>query len=241
MTKLNHDWIVQPHGAVTQVADGILTVAGTIRMPLGSFPRRMTVVTLADGGTAVWSAIPLDPTGMAAIEAAGAPRFLIVPNQAHRLDLAAWKARYPDAAVIAPPGARKAVAEAAPVAATLDVLGDPAVGLATVPGLKQDEFAMTVRRSDGVTLVLNDILANVHHPRGIGQQVMARLFGFGVDRPRTPRPVRRMFVGDAAKLAAQFRSWADLPELCRIIVSHGEVIARDPAGALRRAADDLSS
>jgi hypothetical protein len=41
-------WHVLPHDKLTEVDTGILTVVGRIRMPLGSFPRRMTVVRLHD-------------------------------------------------------------------------------------------------------------------------------------------------------------------------------------------------
>ncbi|MBE1529884.1 hypothetical protein GGC65_004340 [Sphingopyxis sp. OAS728] len=35
MSKLNRKWIVQPHGDLVEVDTGILTVEGTIVMPLG--------------------------------------------------------------------------------------------------------------------------------------------------------------------------------------------------------------
>src|SRR6187399_1799688 len=106
MAKLNVEWIVQPHGALVEVAEGILTVEGSIIMPLGRFPRRMTVLSLAAGGSAVWSAVPLNEKEMARIDALGPVRFIIVPNRGHRLDLRPWTRRYPRATVIAPPGGR---------------------------------------------------------------------------------------------------------------------------------------
>lgn len=238
MSKLNTEWIVQPHGELQAVAEGILTVEGTIVMPLGNFPRRMTVLSLTGGGTAIWSPIPLDETNMARIEALGPVRHLIVPNQAHRLDLKAWCRRYPSAQVIAPPSAKSAVEEATPFHVSTDVIDDPAIDFYLVAGTKADEFALLVERSDGLTLILNDILANVRHPHGLGANVMARLLGMGVDRPRTSRPVRRLFVEDGAKLAEQFRAWARLPDLRRIIVSHGDVIDSAPGKALEAAAAD---
>ena len=240
MPKLNETWKVQPHGDLVAVADGILTVEGSIVMPLGQFPRRMTVLALQGGGTAIWSAIPLREAEMARIEALGKVRFLIVPNQAHRLDLKAWKKRYPAAQVIAPPSARDAVKEAAPVDATDDIIRDPAIGFGLVAGTKDDEFALTIKRADGATLVINDILSNVRHPRGLGASILARLLGFGVQRPRTSRPVRRMFVEDPAALARQFRAWAAIPDLRRVIVSHGDVIDQAPRDALIRAAADFA-
>ena len=102
------------------------------------------------------------------------------------------------------------------------------------------EAALWVTRAGRKTLVLNDILANVRHPHGLGAQVMARLFGFGVTRPRMPWMGRRMFVKDAPALAAAFRAWAAEPGLERVIPSHGDVIADDPKAVLERVATDLS-
>jgi hypothetical protein len=239
MGKLNDAWIVQPHGALEQVADGIWTVEGSIRMPLGRFPRRMTVVSLAGGGLAVWSAIPLDDAQMAKLDALGPVEFLIVPNAGHRLDVRPWKARYPKARVLTTPGAREAMTEAVPVDGTDNRLGDPSVALTIVPGMKAEEFAMTVSRADGTTLVLNDVLASVSHPKGIGANIMARLFGFGVKRPRVSRLVRKSYVSDPKAIAQQFRDWAQIPNLKRVIVSHVDVLDREPRGRLLCAADDL--
>lgn len=239
MGRINESWIVEPHGPVERVDDGILTVAGEIRMPIGYFPRRMTAVALGGNRAAIWSAIPLDEEGMREIEALGDPAFLIVPGIAHRLDIKPWKKRYPRARIVCPPGARKAVEEVITVDATEDVLEDPHVRFETVPGVGGLEGALVIRRSGRTTLVVNDILANVRHPHGIGAHIMARLMGFGVKRARMPRIGKRMFVKDAPALAAAFRAWADEPGLARVIVSHGDVISDAPREVLLRAAEDL--
>src|SRR5215210_1378368 len=106
MSQVNEEWKVGPHGPLEVLDEGLLTVAAEITMPLGRFPRRMTVVGLSGGRTAIWSAVPLREPEMKTIEALGAPAFLIVPGVAHRLDLKPWKQRYPGARVICPPGAR---------------------------------------------------------------------------------------------------------------------------------------
>jgi hypothetical protein len=168
MPKILSEWTVQPHEDLVEVDSGVLTVAGEIRMPLGNFPRRMTVVGLANGTTAIWSAIALDEPQMARIEALGPPAFLIVPGIAHRLDARIWKQRYPELQVVCAPNARDQVAEAVAVNAVTDVLDDPDVQLITVPGVGAIELAMRIRRPGGVTLVLNDTLANVRHPHGLG-------------------------------------------------------------------------
>jgi hypothetical protein len=176
---------------------------------------------------------------MSEIEAMGAPAFLIVPGIAHRLDVRAWKARYPGARVVCPPGAREAVSEAVKVDAIGDVLGDPSVRMETVPGVGEKEAALLVRRSGRVTLVLNDLLANVRHPQGIGAHLMARLFGFGVRRPMMPRIGRRLLVRDARRLAAGFRHWAYEPGLKQVVVSHGDVITDNSRAVLERIAAEL--
>lgn len=239
MSKLNSKWTVQPHGPLVQLDEGLWTVEGEIVMPLGRFPRRMTVVALRGGRLAVWSPVPLDRPAMAQLEAQGSIAFLIVPGIAHRLDIRAWAARYPKARVICPPGALDAVSEAVPVSAASDILDDPAVVFATIAGVGEREGALLVKRDGQLTLVVNDILANVRHPHGAGAKIMARLFGFGVTRPRMPRIGKRMFVKDAGALARQLRTWAAEPGLARIVVSHGDVIEDDCAAVLERAAADL--
>lgn len=237
MPKILEDWTVLPHGPLEQVDDGILTVAGDIPMPLGNFPRRMTVVRLAGGRSAIFSAIALPEPEMARIEALGTPAVMIVPNPAHRMDAKIWKARYPAIRVLAPPGARDDVAEVVPVDATADILDDPDAEFVVIAGTDERESAMVVRRPDGVTLITNDVIGHVRHPHGLGAHVMARLLGFGVNGPRIPRTAKGQ-IKDRPALATQLRSWAT-PELKRIIVSHGDPITDDPAGVLRKIADGL--
>lgn len=237
--RVNREWRVAPHGPLETIEPGLLTVAAEIRMPLGNFPRRMTVVVLSGGRVAIWSAVPLAEPEMKEIEALGEIAFLIVPGVAHRLDIAPWKQRYPQAKVVCTPGARQAVRKVVPVDATGDVLDDPEVELQTVPGVAGKEAALVIRRAGGTTIVLNDLLANVRHPRGIGAQIMARLMGFGVKRPQMPWVGRRMFVKDANVLAAAFRTWAHERGLRRIIVSHGDVIEKRPGAVLERIAGKL--
>jgi hypothetical protein len=239
MTRFLTDWQVQPHGELVEIDRGVLTVEGRIRLPLGWFPRRMTVAALAGGGTAIWSAIALPEPEMQRIERLGPPRWLVVPGAAHRLDAFIWCRRYPDLKVLCSPGASTAVAAVVPVDATSDPFADPEVRFATVPGVGEHESALLVRRGGRLTLVLNDILANVRHRHGLGARIMARLMGFGTGRPCLPWLGRRIFVKDAAALAAALRGWADDPALARIVPSHGAIFADDPAAALRRAADDL--
>jgi hypothetical protein len=239
MPRILDRWTVFPHGPLEQIDDRLLTVAGDIPMPLGNFPRRMTVIGLSDARTAIWSAMALEEPEMARIEALGRPAFLIVPSAYHRMDAAIWKARYPEIRVVAPPGAEQRVAEVVPVDATHDILEDSEARFQAVPGSAGRESAVLVRRGGRTTLVVNDVIGHVRHPRGTVTYLMARLMGFGVSRPQVPRGVKRQLIDNPEALAAAFRDWASDPALARIIVSHGEPIETDPAGALRALAASL--
>ena len=238
MPAILEKWEVQPHEDLVEIDDGILTVAGEIRMPLGNFPRRMTVVRLGGARTAIYSAIALNDPEMARIEAMGRPAFLIVPGDGHRMDAKIWKDRYPDIRVMTPPGARAAVTEVVAVDATDDILDDPDVSFQIVPGTGRHEAALIIRRPSGTTLVTNDVIGNVAHPHGLGAQIMGRLMGFGVSEPQVPRVVKHRVIDDSAALAAQFRAWADMDELRRIIVSHGDPI-ENPRDVLHGLAEKL--
>lgn len=56
--------------------------------------------------------------------------------------------------------------------------------------------------------------------------------GFAGDEPQVPSPVK-------LQLAAQLRRWADIADLKRVVVSHGDVIEDDPQEALPRLAAGL--
>ena len=232
MAKLHDEWMVYPHAPVERIDDGILSVEGEIVMPLGRFPRRMTVVGLSGGRSVVFSPVCLNERGMRDVESLGTPSFMVVPNGFHRLDARPWKARYPAIKVLCPPGARERVEKAVPVDATSDVLADPDVEFVVADGMGEAEGALIVRRRAGTTLIINDLISNVRHPRGIGANIMARLFGFGVRHPQMAREVRWLFVKNKVALAKQLRAWADIPELRRLIVSHGDIIDR-PQDTLR--------
>jgi len=239
MTKPNENWNVLPHGKLTPIDDGMLTVEGRIKMPLMDLPRRMTVVRLHDSRLVVWSAIALDDAAMATFEAFGRPAFLVVPNDHHRLDAKAWKNRYPELKVIAPEGAREKIADVVAVDTTSPDFGDPGVTFVTVPGTREHEAALVVRKERGTTLVLNDLVGNIHAASGIDGWLL-RLAGFAGDDAQIPRVVKMALVKDAADLRAQLLEWAELPGLRRIIVSHGDPIESEPQRTLRDLAASLA-
>lgn len=241
MVKLHDQWTVLPHGPLREIDYGLLTVVGQIPMPLGNFPRRMTVISLSGNRTALFSPIPLVEQEMKRVELLGQPSFLIIPGGFHRLDAHPFKVRYPEARVVAPPGAKPLVSEAVKVDLTAAHFEDRDVELQTVAGTLDREFALLVRRPGAASLVVNDIIAHVANPTGFRTRLMASLFGFGVGRPAVPRPVRAKLVEDASTLAWQFEKWASIPGLRRIVPSHGEIIDDQPAAQLLRLAKSLKS
>ena len=232
MTKSYDRWTVSPHGPLTEVDDGILTVVGVIKMPLMQLPRRMTVVLLADGRLVIWSAIALNEQGMAKLQAFGRPAFLIVPNSKHRLDLKAWKARFPQAQVVAPRGARDKVAEIVPVDASDPSFGDSAVQFLAVAGTDERESAMLVRRAKGTTLVMNDLIGNIRDAHGLGGWLLRKM-KFAGPSPQVPAPVKIAMLKDPAAFRAQLLQWSKIEGLRRILVSHGDPIEPNAAQALR--------
>jgi hypothetical protein len=227
------EWTVLPHGKLTRIDDDLLTVVGNLPMPMGEFPRRMTVVRLADKRLVIFSAIALDEAEMRALEDWGRPSYLIVPNERHRKDARIWKDRYPALTVVAPEGARAKAAEVVPVdAATVD-FGDADVAFVTVPGTERRDSALVVRKPAGTTLIVNELIWNVEDRPGLGGWLFRRAGFTGAEPMKS--------IADKPALKAQLEEWARLEGLRRIVVSHGDIISEDPAGVLRGLAAALSS
>jgi hypothetical protein len=233
------EWTVLPHGKLTRIDDDLLTVVGNLPMPMGEFPRRMTVVRLRDARLVIFSAIALDEAEMRTIEDWGRPSFLIVPNERHRKDARIWTDRYPGLSVIAPQGARAQAAEVVPVDATSGNFGDPDVTFVTVAGTDQRDAALVVRKGAGTTLVVNELIWNVEDRPGIGGWLF-RLAGFTGAEPKIPTFVAMKSIADKAALKTQLEEWAALKDLRSIVVSHGEIISADPVGVLRSLTAALS-
>ncbi len=231
-------WKVLPHGPLVRLDDNIITVTGEIGMPLVTFTRRMTVVRTRDGHLVIYSAIALREPDMKRLEEFGSPAFLLVPSDHHRLDAKIWKDRYSQMKVLAPRGAREKVQEVVAVDGDVDDIRDPAVQATTVCGTEDREAALEVTGSDGWTLVVNDIIANIRDAKGFGGWISKRM-GFAGDEPQVPLPESLSMIKDKHALAAQAREWAARASLRRILVSHGESIDENPAGALLKLADTL--
>jgi hypothetical protein len=234
------EWTVLPHGKLGQLDNNILTVTGDLHMPLGDVPRRMTVVRLSDARLVIFSAIALDEPEMAQLEFFGRPAYLIVPGELHRMDAKIWKDRYPLMKVITPAGVRTKVEELVPVDATHVEFDDPRVRYVTVPGTDDREAALEVHSKGGTTLIINDLIWNLDDRPGFSGW-MFRVLGFTGREPKMPGIIQMRAVKQKADLRAQLQSWSQIPDLNRIVVSHGDIVLRDPAGALARLAVQLAA
>jgi hypothetical protein len=188
-------------------------------MPLTTLERRMSVVRLDDGRLVIYSGIALDAVQMRELEAFGAPAFLIVPSHLHRLDAAAWKARYPGLCVVAPSGARARVEELVSVATSRPDFGQTSLRFVELEGTAAREAALEVHEQGSITLLLNDVVGNLPASHGF----VLRAMGFAGAGPRVPRAIRRVLVEDPAALRARFEYWAKLP-VSKIVVSHGSPV-----------------
>jgi hypothetical protein len=232
------EWTVLPHGKLSQLDKNILTVTGDLHMPLGDVPRRMTVVRLSDGRLVIFSAIALDEPEMAQLESWGTPAYLIVPGELHRMDAKIWKDRYPLMKVITPAGVRSKVEELVPVDAAHVEFQDPRVRYVTVPGTEDREAALEVHGMSGTTLIINDLIWNLDDRPGFSGWLF-KVLGFTGREPKMPGIIQMRAVKQKAALRSQLQAWSQIPDLNRIVVSHGSIVLRDPAGALARLAVQL--
>ncbi|RYZ05586.1 MAG: hypothetical protein EOO73_19010 [Myxococcales bacterium] len=233
-------WKVLPHGKLSVIDDNLLTVVGALHMPMGDFPRRMTVARLRDGRLVIFSAIALEEDEMQALEKFGLPTFLVVPSDRHRMDAKIWKDRYPRLLVLAPPGAREKVDEVVRVDATAFDFRDPSVKLVTVPGTDGHEAALVVQSESGTTLVVNELIWNVDHRPGFGGWLM-KVTGLTSDGPQIPAIPKMLGFKDQPALRRQLEDWSQLYNLRRIIVSHGDIIEAEPDIVLRDLAQQLAA
>ena len=107
---------------IEQLEPNLWRVQASIKSP--PLERVMTIVKLSDGGVLIYSAIMLDEPAMKQLDSLGPVKVIVVPNGWHRMDAPAFKARYPDARLLAPKNARERVAKVVTVDGTLEDFSD---------------------------------------------------------------------------------------------------------------------
>lgn len=126
--------------------------------------RNMSIYRLpGTAGLLIHSGVALDVAVMAEIEAMGKVSYIVVPNDQHRIDAAVFHARYPQAQVLCPAAARKAVEDRVHVDGICeDVL--PALGVTTIKigGVGDSELAYLYPLLDGTeALQVCDSIFNI--------------------------------------------------------------------------------
>jgi hypothetical protein len=236
MKQADTAWKVLPHDPIEKLTENVWRVEGAL--PHFSMRRVMTVARMKDGRLVIHSAMALDEPSMRALEAWGDPAFLLVPHARHRMDAPRYKERYPALRVLATRGVVEKANEVVPVDGTYeDFRGDDTVHLETLRGIKHAEGAMIVRSTDGVTVVLNEVVFDLKPRKDLVGRLLTALIGLG---PRVTPVVKLELVRDAAALRADLERLAATPELRRLIVSHEKLsTGPDAAAALRKAASYL--
>ncbi len=231
MPKPFDTWTVLPHKPIQKLEENLWLVEGK----LGPIRRVMVVVKLTGGRLLVWNAIALDEPEMQELEAWGTPTFLVVPNAGHRMDARIWKQRYPSLTVLAPGGGRGKIEQIVKVDRTDGDVGDPAVTLTFPDCTGARDTVLLARHADGSsTVVLNDLVMNQRHGRGV-TGLLFRVLGFTSDGPQVSMPARLMLVKDKPGLKTLLQQLAATPALKRVIVSHGDMIDSAAPDGLRQA------
>jgi hypothetical protein len=229
-------WTPASHGPLTEIAAGLWIVDATLAiLPIG---RRMTIARAGDGGLIVHSAVACDDPTMAAIDALGPVRTIVVPSRHHCLDAPAYKARYPDAKVLAMPASQRRVAERVAVDGDYGSLPGGALSFEPLAGLPQE--AVLVHRADdgGETLVFNDAFMNLPDRLPGVKGWLVKLIG-STGGPKVTWTARVALVEDKPAYAATLRALAARPALRRIVPGHGDLITDDAGAKLAGAADRL--
>jgi hypothetical protein len=157
-----------------------------------------------------------------------------VPSVRHRLDAPGYQRRFPNLTVVAPQAGTEKISEVVRVDTSAPAFGDPTVRYVEIAA----DSALEVEGADGLTIIVNDLIGDIHDQRGLGGWLL-EVMGFAGDDPHVPAPVKLALGKHKSEVAQQFRRWAERPDLRRIIVSHGDTIEGDPRGALRKLAASI--
>ncbi len=231
-------WTVTRHDPIEKIDENLWTVNGDVPgfPPAARFHRRMHIVKLSDGRLVFHNAVPLGDAALAEVMAWGKPSLLIVPHHLHAMDAYGFQAR-----LGLPVFTSRAVVEKVhaivEVDGTLEELPkDPALRCEPLAGTKFGEAAYVVRSGPRASLIVCDAIVNAR-PGGGFAGLVFRLLGFTGPEPKMAGAYKLRAVSDKAALKRDLLRLADTPGLVRMVPSHGEIVVRDPVGAIRRAAE----
>jgi hypothetical protein len=201
------------------------------------YPTRMAVVRLSSNETWVWSPIELTDDLADAVEAVGPVAHIVSPNKLHHLALPAWKARWPEARLHAPPGLAgkmKALRFDAELGDEPDRRWIADIDQVVFRGSFALEEVVFFHRASR-TAIFGDLIQRFSDAAATGWKgAVLRLDGLVGAHGSTPREWRLSFLSrDAARAARQkVLDWK--PE--RLLIAHGECVS---SGATSVIADAL--
>jgi hypothetical protein len=158
----------------------------------------------------------------------------VVPSPLHRLDVHAFKERYPGLQVLCPPGILPQVSSVVSVQGGLtEFPPDPEVRLLLARGTGDREAILQA----GPSLCFGDLIMNLTQVPGF-DGFLFKLLG-SVGSPRVTRIAKLTLIRDRRLVREQLEELAVLPGLARIIPTHGELVEGNAAAVLRSVAAKL--
>jgi Domain of unknown function (DUF4336) len=191
------------------------------------YPTRMAVARLSSGKTWVWSPVALTPGLADAVAAIGPVGYIVSPNKLHHLALSAWRHRWPDARLYAPPG----LARKKPGLRFDAELGD-APQEAWAADIDQTVFRGSLAMEEVVffhrpsgTAIFGDLIQRFPRATATGWKgLLMRLDGLVGPQGSTPREWRLSFLSRRAARAARRKVLEWQPQ--RLLIAHGECAAQ---------------
>lgn len=220
---------------LVEVARDIWIVEGeNVRFVGISYPTRMTVVRLRDGGLWIYSPIRSSRELRSELESLGTPRCIVSPNKLHHLFLGEWAESWPEASLYAPPGLAKRRKDLV-FHAELGDETDPAWAVDIDQVVFRGSFAMeevVFFHRHSATLIVADLIqkfdpATLPWP----QRMVMKADGLVGKNGSTPREWRLSFWNRAATRKALAKAIAWNPE--RIVLAHGDWVRAGGREALR--------
>jgi len=207
-------------GQLLEIADGVWTDTGPVRivgMPLSS---TMTVLRLKSGELLLCSPVAMTEQRRASVEALGRVAHLYAPNLFHHRWLGDWASAFPAARIHAPAGLAKKRPDLR-IARTHATSPEPAfegvVEELPIEGFRLRETALFYRPAR--TLIVTDLVQNVGEPTHPWTAIYTSLMGFR-GRVALSRAIRWTGFGD--RRAARRSLDAVLAhDFERVVVGHG--------------------
>jgi hypothetical protein len=187
------------------------------------YPTRMAVIRLSTGKVWVWSPIALTRELAYEVEAIGPVGYVVSPNKLHHLFLPAWRHRWPDAQLYAPPGL---AAKQKQLHFDAELRDEPAKPW--MSDIDQVVFRGSFAMQEVVffhratrTAIFGDLIQRFPQAMGQGWKgMMMRLSGLVGQQGGTPLDWRLTFLSRTSARAARRAVLGWKPQ--RLLIAHGE-------------------